>query len=284
MEYTKNRKRIAIFSSEDTTWALPTWISTIPILLQNYDVVGLYVFPDLLGKMTGLASYFWYLRVFGVWNFFVMGVYALKVRLKLIISPIRTWKELARVYDLQLNFGSTPNSKTVAEWTKENKIDVIFIMVGNILKKEIIDSPEIGIINKHAAILPGCKGIFPYFWGKLTNSPLGITFHQVDTGIDTGEILLQVMYPDENKRQSMLRFYIDVFNLYPHLARLAANKLINQEYSGPLVDVKPSYFSLPQKSNYKNFRKKSNKIASISDIFYCPNIYFDETTQELRRD
>lgn len=279
---TDKRKRIAIFTTDDRIWALPTWINTLPNLLQEHDVIGIYLFPDRLAKMRGIESYVWYLNVFGFWNFLVMGIYALKTRVKQLTSSIRSWKELSVKYGLQLNYASTPNSEVVIEWTKNNNIDIILIMVGNILKDDIINAPNIGIINKHAAILPSCKGLFPFFWGKLKNAPTGITFHQVDRGIDTGKILLQVPYPPRRSNISMLRFYIDVFSVYPQLSILAVNRLVCQKYIELKQNVESTYYSLPTKSDYKSFRKKSFKITSFTDVFYYPSLDFEQVTHEIR--
>ena len=268
---TNKRKRIAIFTSNDKVWALSTWIRTIPNLINKHDVIGIYLFPDRLVKMRGIQSYFWYLKVFGFGNFFIMSIYSLKKRLRLLVSSIHSWQKFAERYNFQLLKANTPNSKTVIKWTKDNNIDIIFIMVGNILKESIIDSPNIGIINKHAAMLPSCKGIFPFFWGKLTNAPTGITFHQVDTGIDTGSILIQLKYPKKESNISMLRFYIEVYSLYPQLAELAVEKLIDHKYITPLSKIESSYFSLPTRVDYKAYRKRSFKITRFTDLFYQPN-------------
>jgi hypothetical protein len=111
-----------------------------------------------------------------------------------------------------------------------------------------------------------------FFWAKLNDLPNGITFHEVDTDIDTGRILVQVKYPPSREMNiSMLRFYIDVFVLFPELAVLAIDRLIAHEYMEPLVNVESSYFSLPKKPDYDAYRKKSFRICGLSDLFYQPS-------------
>ena len=276
-------KRIAIFTSNDYTWSFPTWVRTILKLIKQYDIVGIYLFPNKMGKMKGVRITLWYLRIFGLYNFALFGLYSIKARLLQLGSQMRTWRQLALRYNIELNIGQTPNSKVVCDWVRENNIDIILVMVGNILKSDIINSPNIGIINKHAAILPGCRGVFPFFWAKITGSPTGITFHQVDFGIDTGKILLQAKYPsDDSCEISMLRFYIDVFYLFPAMASLAVTRLINKDYCYPGFDVKSSCYSFPTPEDFRRYQNKSCRIAGLSDLFYEPDILISDVVKEIK--
>ncbi len=268
----RSRQKIAVFTADDSTWALPTWIQTLPGLIQNYDVVGIYLFPDRLGTLKGRQQALWYGQVFGLYNFMVMALYAVKTQARLLCSPIRNWQQLADYYKLQLQIAATPNAPEVVQWTQDQDIDVILIMVGNILKAEIINAPNIGIINKHAGVLPSCRGLMPSFWGRLTGMPIGVTFHQVNSGIDTGKALVQVNYSPKQSGGSMLRFYMDTFALYPQLALQAVENLVNQEYLPARNDLESTYHSLPTRADYRTYRRRNFKIALLRDLFYQPSI------------
>lgn len=162
----ESKKKIAIFTEDDYVWAFPTFAQTIPLLLEKHELVGIYLFSQRLGKLEGIQKYLWHLRVFGFWNFLITSLFAVKKLWNQLWLPIRTWRQLADHYEVELHYAPTPNSETVINWTKENEIDIVILMVDHILKKEIINSPKIGIINKHAAILPSCRGIFPFFLGE----------------------------------------------------------------------------------------------------------------------
>ena len=266
----ESKKKIAIFTEDDYVWAFPTFAQTIPLLLEKHELVGIYLFSQRLGKLEGIQKYLWHLRVFGFWNFLITSLFAVKKLWNQLWLPIRTWRQLADHYEVELHYAPTPNSETVINWTKENEIDIVILMVDHILKKEIINSPKIGIINKHAAILPSCRGIFPFFWARLNDIPTGITFHEVDTGIDTGNILVQMNYPEKEHDISMLRFYMDVYALFPEMALLAIDRLISHTYIVPLLDINSSYFSLPQRSDFKRFQKMGFRICSFRDLVYRP--------------
>ena len=85
------------------------------------------------------------------------------------------------------------NSKKFIKKIKKLKPDVILVgSWGEILKKEIINLPKIAFINCHPSLLPMHRGSNPYASAiKNSESKTGITFHLMNEGIDTGEILLQ---------------------------------------------------------------------------------------------
>ena len=49
----------------------------------------------------------------------------------------------------------------------------------------------IPIINLHIAYLPYNRGADPNYWSFVDNTPSGVTIHNIDKGIDTGDILVQ---------------------------------------------------------------------------------------------
>ena len=254
--------RLAIFTADDYTWAFPAWKRTVSQLCKRFEVVGLYVFPDQLGKLKGAGITFWYWRGFGFWNFFIFGLYAIKTRFKQFCFGAITWRQLADKHGLTLHTASTPNDPAVAQWIKDNKIDVVIITVGQVLKKEIINAPRLGIINKHAAMLPSCRGLFPFFWAHAHNQPIGVTFHQVEEKIDSGKVLVQKEYA---RNQSMLRFYMQVFHDFPALATLAVERLVSDNYQKPRPDISASYYGLPTRADVK---KNNCSIVKWSDLFY----------------
>lgn len=65
-----------------------------------------------------------------------------------------------------------------------------------ILKKTLIDLPNIGCINAHSSLLPKHRGPNPFSAVLLANeTETGVTFHRIDEGIDTGDILDQFAFP-----------------------------------------------------------------------------------------
>lgn len=64
-----------------------------------------------------------------------------------------------------------------------------------IIKKEILQLPEIGMLNFHPSLLPYNKGKNYNFWNLVEEVPFGVTIHFVDEGIDSGDIIFQKKIP-----------------------------------------------------------------------------------------
>lgn len=61
----------------------------------------------------------------------------------------------------------------------------------HIIKQDVIDKAKNPIINLHISYLPFNKGADPNFWSWFENTPKGVTIHQIDNGVDTGDIFIQ---------------------------------------------------------------------------------------------
>jgi len=78
-------------------------------------------------------------------------------------------------------------------------LDIILsIGYAQIIKKEILEHPKIGIINAHPAPLPKYRGRYSTMFAIMNNEKIhGITFHFMNDGIDSGDILLQKQFQIE---------------------------------------------------------------------------------------
>ncbi len=64
-----------------------------------------------------------------------------------------------------------------------------------ILKKPILEVPRIGCVNMHSSLLPKHRGPNPFSAVIIAGEEeSGVTFHQIDEGIDTGPILEQYRF------------------------------------------------------------------------------------------
>lgn len=69
---------------------------------------------------------------------------------------------------------------------------IVVIAFGQILPKELLDIPKYGCINVHASLLPKYRGAAPIQWAVINGEKTtGITTMFMDTGLDTGDILLK---------------------------------------------------------------------------------------------
>lgn len=83
------------------------------------------------------------------------------------------------------------------EVLKELNPDVIVVVAfGQIIPKEILELPEYGCINVHASLLPMYRGAAPIQWAVINgDKESGVTTMRMDTGLDTGDMILKEVVP-----------------------------------------------------------------------------------------
>ena len=159
------------------------------------------------------------------------------------------------------------NSEYVINFIKSNNIDYVFcIGFGEILKREIIDSPFQGVINIHPGILPlnrGADPITPVILGKVKKA--GVTIHYIDEGIDTGKIIISAELKSFKNNS-----FIGLQSRLGILASLMSKKLTAQIKNLNSIATPPSSEEISKyyrKSNNDDrlfdFEMTSEKINSI---------------------
>lgn len=66
-----------------------------------------------------------------------------------------------------------------------------------LLKTPVIALPKLGCINLHFGYLPWNRGVFADAWSIIEGTPAGVTYHLIDSGIDTGAIVSQRKVEEE---------------------------------------------------------------------------------------
>lgn len=116
--------------------------------------------------------------------------------------------DLARTKGIPIELSRDINSEEFISKVKEYDVDLLVSMSFNqIFKKELINLPKYKTINCHAGKLPFYRGRNILNWVLINDEKeFGITVHYVDEGIDTGDIILQDVYPitDEDNYCSLL--------------------------------------------------------------------------------
>lgn len=118
---------------------------------------------------------------------------------QLVMPPV---KEMALAHDIPVYQPMKIREPEYVELIQSLRPDVIVVVAfGQILPKEILDTPQFGCINVHASLLPRYRGAAPVQWSILNgDGETGVTIQRMDVGIDTGDIILQKklsVAPDE---------------------------------------------------------------------------------------
>ena len=88
----------------------------------------------------------------------------------------------------------------IEELRKYNADIMVVIAFGQILPKEILEITPYGCVNVHASLLPSYRGAAPIQWAVINGEKVsGVTTMQMNEGLDTGDMLLKVEIPLDEK-------------------------------------------------------------------------------------
>ncbi len=195
--------RIFICTMEDPVYTLP-FIQEI-IEARRDDVVGVAVSKGnrlTISKERSKARYILaLLLIMGPWHFMrhTWTTLRFKVRKGLaartgwVASPsILAFAEARGVPTFRVR---TVNDPAFLEQLRALKPDVIINQAQNILKKEVLNIPTIGVLNRHNALLPRNRGRLTPFWvAHRGESETGVSIHFVTEALDAGDIIVQERY------------------------------------------------------------------------------------------
>ena len=114
-----------------------------------------------------------------------------------------------------------------------------------ILSKKIISKLERPIVNLHISYLPYNRGSHSNFWSFVNNTPKGVTIHEIDDGIDTGNIIVRKKIKFKLNKKSTFKSTYKVLIL-------EIEKLFKKNYKSILLkDYKPKKQLIKTKLNFK---------------------------------
>jgi methionyl-tRNA formyltransferase len=111
------------------------------------------------------------------------------------------------------------NSAESISWISSLKPDVIFCFGwSQIIKREILEIPPLGVFGFHPAALPRNRGRHPIIWALVLGlTETASTFFRMDNGADTGDIVSQVRVEIKPNH--------DASSLYEEITRIAQSQL-----------------------------------------------------------
>lgn len=115
----------------------------------------------------------------------------------------RSLREVAAAYGFPAAVCDDQNSLDSIARLKEWAPDLIIFTGGNILRRELLAVPRLGVLNVHLGLLPEVRGMSSPEWSLLQGVPVGITIHYMDAGIDTGPILRRYEFSDVAQCKSL---------------------------------------------------------------------------------
>jgi methionyl-tRNA formyltransferase len=233
-------------------------------LINKYQdqIVGLALVPSKRKKQT-LFGY--YTQLYKMLRFGGVIGYAariLGIRYSEKFAGDNSITKLCARYNIPRIEVGDVNSPEFVKKLKDLKVGILLSFCGQIYREEILSIPGMKIVNKHCALLPHYRGVFPMFWALLNKEKeVGITVHIIDKGIDTGAILAQEKFLVE-KGDTMHMLYVKSHKL----AAGMMIKVLDYYFENgsfiefPNLKEEGSYYSFPKPEDVKRFHEEGNKI------------------------
>jgi methionyl-tRNA formyltransferase len=187
--------------------------------------------------------------------------------MKLTASPIQ---QLAEKNNIPVFTPTSLKKSDAQEQFKNLNADVAVVAAyGLILPQIILDAPKFGCVNIHASILPRWRGAAPIHRAILAgDAETGITFMQMDAGLDTGAMLRVCKTPITNTTT--------VTALHDTLADIGA-----QEINSIITDLAAGKITpTPQPVDGVTYADKLKKEESIVD-WAQPAAHIDRRVRAL---
>ena len=147
---------------------------------------------------------------------------------KLMAPPV---KEVALTYGCECVQPDRVVDPGFAELLASHAPDLfVVIALGHILPEKLLKIPRLGAVNIHASLLPKYRGPAPIQWAIINGEQeTGVTTMLMDTGMDTGAILLSdrtLIRPDDTTAELQDRLAeMGAGLLIETLSQLAAGSL-----------------------------------------------------------
>ena len=81
------------------------------------------------------------------------------------------------------------NGQQAAAAMHQHEVDLIVFTGGGLIRRELLESSSIGVLNCHGGLLPEYRGMDTTIWAEWERQPTGLTLHVMDQGVDTGPII-----------------------------------------------------------------------------------------------
>lgn len=206
-------------------------------------------------RIQQIEYFFSLLLILGIKYFFRN----LFIMLRFKITKDNRIKSLCEKKDIPFMEVKSVNGPDAMEFMKKLGPDVIFNQSHHIVKKEVLELPSKGVLNRHGAFLPEYRGRLSPFWQLFNGEGHGgLSYHLLDEGIDSGPIVHQVKIPIE-KNDDFNSLVAKIFKAAVENFGPATEKLDSENWRDMLIKNDPeraSYFSVPGFRDALKFRIK----------------------------
>ena len=163
---------------------------------------------------------------------------------------------LCKKADIPFKYVNDINSNENIDWIRSLSPDIIFCFGwSNLIKKDLLNLPKMGVVGYHPALLPKNRGRHPLIWAlALGLNDSGSTFFFMTEGADDGDILSQekvkILYEDNAK------------SLYDKVSNIALRQI--EDFLPKLQNN--SFKTIKQNNDLANVWRKRGKVDGKIDF------------------
>ena len=140
---------------------------------------------------------------------------------------------------------------------------ILSIYYRKILPKRIFDIPICGSYNIHPGKLPYYRGPIPTMWAiQNGEKEFGVTLHKIDSGIDTGDIVDQKVYPIKSNDTGYI-VYARAMKFGAQIIIKNLERIINKTIKLKKQKGKGSYYGKYSGDDFINWRNKAEDIKNF---------------------
>ncbi|HOX05775.1 MAG TPA: formyltransferase family protein [Planctomycetota bacterium] len=186
-----------------------------------------------------------------------LGSLGLRLRSRLLgARDPRSVEGLARGLGLPVHAVGDPNGPEFHELLRRVAPDAVLNQSERLLRREVLSIPRLGFVNRHASLLPACRGRMAGFRSHAAEPPrYGLTIHAVDEGVDTGPIILQREFADVDPAWPYPRVMRHLLAGAPELFWSAMERLESPGFVPAAQIPVDEPFRFPTLSEARNYRR-----------------------------
>lgn len=179
------------------------------------------------------------IKKLGGWKVAGQILFKISIAKFLNITSVKRKKEILKHYGLNnspipsekvIRLISVNDSKCISLLKKINP-EIVIVNGTRIISKNVLESIPVKFVNIHAGITPKYRNVHGAYWALVNNdfANCGVTVHEVDSGIDTGDIIYQktieVMRGDNFSTYPLLQLAEGIIYLKKALADIFSNNV-----------------------------------------------------------
>lgn len=251
--------KVVILTQDDPFYLAENLDYLVSIIPQHSQIIASVVFDvSPFGKRESFLD-----KAQKTYNIFGLKFF-LYYSFKYLLNKLNSNKNVKKIllkHEIPLiTIKGNINSKANLEILSALKADLFISIAGNqIFKQSLLDIPPKGTLNLHTALLPKYRGLMPTFWVlKNEEQYTGVSVFFVDTGIDSGEIVVQKIVEIGNMTQEQLIKHtkkIGMECIAEAIDKIENNKVILI----PNLESEKSYYSFPTREDVRSFLRKGKR-------------------------